>query len=52
MIWLTILIFALLLLCCYLENPEREVNAHINYLVRNSLANKKHQQTVYRSWFG
>lgn len=52
MILLIILIFALLLLCCYLENPEREVNAHINYLVRNSLANKKHQLTIYRNWFG
>ena len=52
MIWLIILIFALLLFCCYLENPEREINAHINYLVRKSLANEKYQNTTYRNWFG
>jgi len=52
MIWLILLIFTMLLLCCYLENPEREINARINCLVRNSLDRKKHQQATYRSWFG
>ena len=52
MLWLIVFIFLMLLICTWLESEDRQVNHHINALVKQAKNNESLNRFTTRSWLG